>query len=437
MYANNTTLNSGQFSGRRSWFVEKTEARLAEGAYDFAIVSIDVCDFKVVNLIFGHDAGDRMLGCIYNAILACLGDDEVVVRDTADVFYALFHSNDKQEILDRLAKIRRNLDALVLVDKAYAPYLEARFGVYLPTGDEEFVQQMLECANMARKYSDRELLLSEACFYNPDRAFEKLQEKERISHLFEALEKRQFVVYLQPKVSLKTQKIIGAEALIRWNRPGVGIVSPGEFIPLLERYRLVHHIDVFVFEEVCRILAEWKHRNMPNLPISLNLSRQTIEIPNLLPHFQSVCKSLDVDPGLIELEITETSAIKSYDRVREFIGQLKNFGFKCSIDDFGSGYSSLGCLSELKVDSVKLDRSFFVNHDRNKAGIIVNAVADLAAMLGYQTVAEGIETEEQLTDLKQTSCNAVQGFYFFRPMPVEDFEHQAESESDAVKVAKD
>lgn len=437
MYANNTTLNSGQFSRRRSWFVEKTEARLAEGAYDFAIVSIDVCDFKVVNLIFGHDAGDRMLGCIYNAILACLGDDEVVVRDTADVFYALFHSNDKQEILDRLAKIRRNLDALVLVDKAYAPYLEARFGVYLPTGDEESVQQMLECANMAREYSDRELLLSEACFYNPDRAFEKLQEKERISHLFEALEKRQFVVCLQPKVSLKTQKIIGAEALIRWNRPGVGIVSPGEFIPLLERYRLVHHIDLFVFEEVCRILAEWKHRNMPNLPISLNLSRQTIEIPNLLPHFQSVCKSLDVDPGLIELEITETSAIKSYDRVREFIGQLKNFGFKCSIDDFGSGYSSLGCLSELKVDSVKLDRSFFVNHDRNKAGIIVNAVADLAAMLGYQTVAEGIETEEQLTDLKQTSCNAVQGFYFFRPMPVEDFEHQAESESDAVKVAKD
>lgn len=206
MYANNTTLNSGQFSRRRSWFVEKTEARLAEGAYDFAIVSIDVCDFKVVNLIFGHDAGDRMLGCIYNAILACLGDDEVVVRDTADVFYALFHSNDKQEILDRLAKIRRNLDALVLVDKAYAPYLEARFGVYLPTGDEESVQQMLECANMARKYSDRELLLSEACFYNPDRAFEKLQEKEHISHLFEALEKRQFVVYLQPKVSLKTQK---------------------------------------------------------------------------------------------------------------------------------------------------------------------------------------------------------------------------------------
>ena len=158
MYANNTTLNSGQFSRRRSWFVEKTEARLAEGAYDFAIVSIDVCDFKVVNLIFGHDAGDRMLGCIYNAILACLGDDEVVVRDTADVFYALFHSNDKQEILDRLAKIRRNLDALVLVDKAYAPYLEARFGVYLPTGDEESVQQMLECANMARKYSDPSFL---------------------------------------------------------------------------------------------------------------------------------------------------------------------------------------------------------------------------------------------------------------------------------------
>ncbi|WP_443744221.1 putative bifunctional diguanylate cyclase/phosphodiesterase [Sutterella sp.] len=437
MYANNTTLNSGQFSGRRSWFVEKVQARLAEGVHDFAIVSIDVCEFKVINLIFGSDAGDRMLGNIYNAILACLGNDEVVVRDTADIFYALFHSTDKQAILNRLAQIRRNLDALVFADEAYSPYLETRFGVYMPTDNEESVEQMLECANMARKHSGRELLLSDACFYNLDRAFERLQEKERISHLSEALGKHQFVVYLQPKVSLTTEKIIGAEALVRWNRPDVGIVSPGEFIPLLERYRLVHHVDVFVFEKVCRMLAEWKSRSMPILPISLNLSRQTIEIPDLLSHLQSVCKSLDVDPSLIELEITETLAVKSYDKVRKFIDQLKNFGFKCSIDDFGFGYSSLGCLSELKVDSVKLDRSFFVNHDCNKAGIIVKAVTDLAAMLEYHTVAEGIETEEQLAALKQTNCNTVQGFYFFRPMSVEDFEHQVESESNAVKAVKD
>lgn len=437
MYANNTTLNSGQFSDRRSWFVEKVKARLTKGVHDFAIVSIDVCDFKAINWIFGHKAGDRMLGSVYNAILAGLDDDEVVVRDTADVFYALLHSKNKRAILDRLAQIRRNLDALVFADEAYSPYLDTRFGVYLPTDNEETVEQMLECANMARKHSHHELLLSDACFYNPDRGLEVLQEKERISHLVEALEKHQFVVYLQPKVSLTTEKIIGAEALVRWNHPNVGIVSPGEFIPLLERHRLVHHVDVFVFEEVCRILAEWKRRNMPLLPISLNLSRQTIEIANLLPHFQSVCKHLDVDPGLIELEITETSAIKSYDKVRELIDQLKNFGFKCAIDDFGFGYSSLSCLSELKVDIVKLDRSFFVNHDRNKAKIIVNAATDLAGMLGYHTVAEGIETQEQLAELKQTSCNAVQGFYFFRPMPVEDFEQLAKSEFNAMKTVKD
>ncbi|MFR3028600.1 MAG: EAL domain-containing protein, partial [Sutterella wadsworthensis] len=240
MYANNTTLNSGQLSGRRSWFVEQTESRLARGSYECAIVSIDVCDFKIINLIFGHAVGDRMLGYIYNAISASLEPDEIVVRDTADVFYAFFHTKDKQAILERLGQIRRNLDALVLVDAAYSPYLEMRFGVYLPTGGEETVELMLELANMARKHSPRELIVSEACFYNPDRVATKLQEKERIAHLIEALEQRQFIIHLQPKVSLSTQKIVGAEALVRWNRPGVGVVSPGEFIPLLERYRLVH-----------------------------------------------------------------------------------------------------------------------------------------------------------------------------------------------------
>lgn len=300
MYANNTTLNSGQLSGRRSWFVEQTESRLARGSYECAIVSIDVCDFKIINLIFGHAVGDRMLGYIYNAISASLEPDEIVVRDTADVFYALFHTKDKQAILERLGQIRRNLDALVLVDAAYSPYLEMRFGVYLPTGGEETVELMLELANMARKHSPRELIVSEACFYNPDRVATKLQEKERIAHLIEALEQRQFIIHLQPKVSLSTQKIVGAEALVRWNRPGVGVVSPGEFIPLLERYRLVHRIDVYVFEEVCALLARWKREKRPLFLLSLNLSRLTLEIPNLLLHFESVCKSLDVDPGLIE-----------------------------------------------------------------------------------------------------------------------------------------
>lgn len=430
MYANNTTLNSGQLSGRRSWFVEQTGCRLAKGVCDFAIVSIDVCDFKIINLIFGHDVGDRMLGYIYNAISASLETDEIVVRDTADVFYALFHTNDKRAILERLGQIRRNLDALVLVDAAFSPYLEMRFGVYLPTGGEESVELMLELANMARKHSPRELILSEACFYDPARMNNKLQEKECIAHLVEALEQRQFIIHLQPKVSVETNRIVGGEALVRWNRPGAGIVSPGEFIPLLERYRLIHRIDVYVFEEVCRLLARWKRERRPLCPLSLNLSRQTLEIPNLLLHFESVCRQLDVDPSLIEIEITESSVIRDFDKVRDFIRQLKDIGFKCSLDDFGFGYSSLGCLNELMIDSVKLDRSFFVNREHDdKARIIIKAVTDLASALGCQTVAEGIEDQAQLSSLKQTSCNIVQGYVFYRPMPVEEFERKTDAEA--------
>lgn len=429
MYANNTTLNSGMLSGRRSWFVQQAEKRLEGHIKEYAFVSFDVCDFKIINLIFGHDTGNRMLGFIYNAIDKAIGPGEVVVRDTADVFYALFHTQNKEAILERLYQIRRNLDAVALVDADYSPYLEMRFGVYLPNDPEESVEKMLEYANMARKHSPRELILSEACFYDKSRVRDKLMEKERVAHLIEALEQDQFVVYLQPKVSLTTNRIAGAEALVRWRRPNVGVVAPGDFIPLLERYRLVHRIDIFVFEQVCQMLARWQEEGRQLYPISVNLSRQTLEIQNLLKHFAGVCMKYGVSPSYIELEITESSAIGNFEKVRRFITELKHIGFRCSLDDFGFGYSSLGCLNELKVDSVKLDKSFFDNlNTSEKSRVIVAAMTNLGRALGCCTVAEGIEDAEQLHYLKQPGCDLVQGYLFYRPMAIEDFELRTEEE---------
>ncbi|MBP3437820.1 MAG: EAL domain-containing protein [Sutterella sp.] len=414
------------YSHDREWFVAEAAAFISSRPKGAALVSLDVSDFKVVNLVFGRRTGDRMLRHIYETVESFLEPGEFLIRDTADIFYAVLATQDRATILERLTAVRSAFDAEMLTGSAHTPYLELRFGVYLPENDGTPVEKMIEYANMARKHSLRNLRVTDKCFYCPERAQHKVEEKQRAAELVEAMEKRQFVVFLQPKVNLKTGRIAGAEALVRWNHPERGILAPGLFIPLLERCRLVHRIDIFVFEEVCRLLAKWQREGRELFPISVNLSRETLDIPNLLPHFKTICDELGVPRRLIEIEITETSFAGSFEKICDFVRSLNAEGFSCSLDDFGFGYSSLGCLQRLPVDTVKLDRSFFVgSFDEERSRMIVSAMTCLANRLGLKTVAEGIEDIEQLDYLKRTCCDMVQGFVFYRPMSAADFEREA------------
>ena len=303
------------YSHDREWFVAEAAAFISSRPKGAALVSLDVSDFKVVNLVFGRRTGDRMLRHIYETVESFLEPGEFLIRDTADIFYAVLATQDRATILERLTAVRSAFDAEMLTGSAHTPYLELRFGVYLPENDGTPVEKMIEYANMARKHSLRNLRVTDKCFYCPERAQHKVEEKQRAAELVEAMEKRQFVVFLQPKVNLKTGRIAGAEALVRWNHPERGILAPGLFIPLLERCRLVHRIDIFVFEEVCRLLAKWQREGRELFPISVNLSRETLDIPNLLPHFKTICDELGVPRRLIEIEITETSFAGSFEKI--------------------------------------------------------------------------------------------------------------------------
>lgn len=407
--------------GRKA-FSDKAKKVLQQYAQQYCLVSIDVREFKLVNVSFGRHVGNRLLRHIFSSIQGELDSDELLVRDSGDVFYVLMKDRDRQKILKRLKKIHQHVDdSQLFTSKMVSPYLALRFGIYLPHDNSEKLEEMLEYANMARKHTTDIVGCGEECFYDPKRAHRTLEEKQTIAELLQAFEKDQFEVYLQPKVSLKTGKVEGAEALVRWQHPQKGLCSPNSFIPTLEKYRLIHRLDILVFTKVCELLSCWTPSQRQECPVSVNLSRLTLNITELPTVLQNIVRRYSVESHCLELEITETSFVRDFQNIKRMINDFREAGFRCSIDDFGFGYSSLVCLSELSVDSVKFSRSFFLT-ETTKARLIIDTMAKLATDLGFKTVAEGIECEHQLERLKQTTCDLVQGFVYYEPMPIKQFE---------------
>lgn len=261
-----------------------------------------------------------------------------------------------------------------------------------------------------------------------DTAFtEQLQAEHELNDLFgDSIENRDFQVYLQPKVWLDSGKIGGAEALTRWHHPHRGTIYPSDFIPLFEQNGKICRLDIYVFEEVCKILSCWIREGRSLFPISVNLSRQHFNVPDFLQPFKQIADRYAVPVGLIELEMTESVFFddRRIEIVKQHIDEMHRVGFRCSLDDFGMGYSSLGLLAEFNVDAIKLDRRFFLHVDHTRSKAVVKSVVSLAEQIGSDIVAEGIETEEQIAFLKSVGCRMVQGYYYSKPLPIEEFERK-------------
>lgn len=227
--------------------------------------------------------------------------------------------------------------------------------------------------------------------------------------------------------------VAGAEALARWFHPREGTIYPSEFVPVLERSGAVRALDLYVFERVCERLARWLREGREPVPVSVNLSRRHFEDPRFLARFADTADRLGVPRGLLEMELTESIFLddEAIDNVKRAVRDLRAAGFSCSLDDFGSGYSSLGLLKEFDVSALKLDRRFF-REDTPRARDVVEAVVRLAAKLGLDTVAEGIEDERQLAFLQSVGCGLVQGYVFAEPLPFDEFERWADTRARAV-----
>lgn len=260
--------------------------------------------------------------------------------------------------------------------------------------------------------------------YYDDKFMQTLRsEQVIIDNMKTALQERQFIVYFQPKYALSAETPAGAEALVRWIHPELGFMPPDSFIPLFEKNGFITDLDIYVWETTCHHIREWIDAGHEPIPISVNVSRADIYNPNLLTILMDMIRKYDLKPELLHLEITETAYTESSEQLINVINQLKAVGFVIEMDDFGSGYSSLNMLSEISIDILKLDRGFIQNETTNvKSKGILNFVMGLAKWLELPVVAESVETKEQIEALKKLGCDYVQGYYYAKPMPKQEFE---------------
>lgn len=398
-------------------------ARLLEKSNDYTLISIDVQGFKLINSIYGPKAGNLTLRHIYKTLRESLKPGELLTHASADLFYLLLAGQDRAEIERRMMDIFEKVNAFN-AGQENPYYLELRFGAYIIQPDDKDVPSIEERSSTARKNGGK--LHGGCTFYNAEWQRVQLEEKELVDRLELSLRAGDFKVYYQPKVRLEDRLVCGAEALIRWQHPSRGLLSPAVFVPVFEKYRLIPRIDQFIFEQVCKDLARWREEGRELCPISVNLSRQNLDIPDFLERCQRVRDKYGVDRGLIEFELTETILLDDPEGVCRLIDRMHEAGFGCSMDDFGSGYSSLGLLNQLNVDTIKLDRSFFLEgNDSSRGRRVVESILKMAGKLHIATVAEGVENAGQVEYLRHSACDMVQGFVFFRPMTAEEFEQAA------------
>ncbi len=392
------------------------------------VLSLDIRHFKLINDAFGSDMGNRTLKYVHDTVLRRLEKGELVGRITGDQFSVLLRSRPEPLAAAWLEQVAYDINSFN-EGRERQYYLSISGGVYRVDEPELDMITIQDRANVARKKDAAPLAgrLAACGFYSDADRRRLLREKEIEDRKESALAGREFVVYLQPKILLSDRSVAGAEALVRWQDPERGLVPPDEFVPVFERSGFITRVDLYVFEEVCALLRRWLDGGLTPVPVAVNLSRVHLREASFLREYQAVADRYRVPASLIEFEFTETMAGESPEELAAVVERLHALGFRCALDDFGSGSSSLNILKDVPVDVLKLDRAFFGGSglaDRRGRGVVESAV-DLARRLDMQTVAEGVETEQQVDFLRQAGCDMVQGFFFSRPVPVAEFERMA------------
>ena len=402
---------------------QKTAKEILPGAY--SIVLLNVKDFKLVNIRLGKQGGDQVLGYIYRVIQRHLRPEkkEFAARSEADHFFLCLEEGTPQGVRQRLEEIICDINSFR--DTTLPRYhLSFRQGACFVRNPQTKISLLQDWARTAHQKAAAASF--EACVFYDEQFIQQLANQQELNDLFEeSIENRYFQVYLQPKVRLSNSSIGGAEALIRWQHPKKGLIHPSDFIPLFEENGKICRLDLYVFEEVCSLLRRWRESGAELIPISVNLSRQHFYLnSDFLNSFAELKQRYNIPDGILELELTENTMFYSekIQEVKSSIVQMHRLGLRCSLDDFGFGFSSLSLLREFDVDTLKLDRSFFEDISDPKARDVISCLLQLAKRLKLETVAEGIETLDQLAYLKSVPCDMIQGYLFSKPLPIPDFE---------------
>lgn len=409
-----------RITGFSSWnsFKEQYEVMMKNTGSSYAFISVDIDNFKAINDSLGYDGGNEILKQLADILKRNIKDTDVFARTSGDLFYILAEYQNANELIDIANNIITDVDYQITSFKMYVS-----IGIYLIIDHRLKVRAAADRSDLARS-TIKNIKESKFAFFD-NSMIQKIRLERSIENIMEdALEKREFIVYLQPKVDLSNpDTVAGAEALVRWNHDG-SIVPPGDFIPIFEKNGFVMKLDYYMFEEVCKLQKKWKSLGYEPKIISVNMSRLHLRNKTFVEDLEAMCQKYEIETKYFELEITESAAYENIDILAAVFTKIKEHGFHVSIDDFGTGYSSLNMLKDLPVDVLKIDRSFLTEgaDENENASRIIGCVVSLASSLNISTICEGIETKEQAALLHKLGCNMAQGFYFARPMPVEDYE---------------
>ena len=380
-------------------------------------VMIDINRFHVVNELYGRNYGDLVLKIIGESVhelvsktggLACR-------RDNDQFYIYLPHSDDlKLKLPQYIAEIDKRIND---------SNISLRFGVYSDDGSEQCMEHRFDYARVACQKL-RSSYVSRFAFYNDEQHSKELFAERLINDMDKALSEKQFKVYYQPKYSISGDRaqLSSAEALIRWFHPEFGMVSPGQFISLFEDNGLIQKLDRFVWNEAAVQIKQWKEIYGIDIPVSVNVSRVDMFNAHLADILENIAKQNSLDNSMLLLEITESAYTDDSEQIIETVNKLRGCGFRIEMDDFGSGYSSLNMLTSLPIDALKLDMKFIrgiCESEKNER--LVGIMIEIARLLEVPVIAEGVETKEQMELLKKLGCDIIQGYYFSKPLPPEEF----------------
>ena len=422
--------NRQTFMNHLDWALRRAKLENLSGA----VLKLDLDRFKDVNDTLGSDIGDMLLKEISQRLKECLRYSDTIGRfgqDRSRTSLCRIGGNEFSVLIpdikdvDEIAPIARRI--LQAIEPPCHPeqnelYITISIGISIFSQDGDEINTLIKHADVAMSHA-KQKGGNRFQFYSEGLNTQSVKRLRLTNELRKATEREELELYYQPKVSVHTGEIIGAEALMRWNHPDLGLVSPGIFIPLAEESGLLSELDEWAFLTTCQQLIQWQAVGLQPIPVSVNITSQSFRKGRVVNTVRDALKISGLDPKYIKLELTENTIMDNAKENIELLHQLKNMGLKLSIDDFGTGYSSLSYLNRFPIDELKIDQSFISGIPSESSNLaIVKAIIAMAHSLNLNVVAEGVETKEQLTTLEGLQCPEYQGYLFSKPVPSAEFE---------------
>ncbi len=403
----------------RHWLEKNSHSLLLSDRYtQYAMISFDINRFDIINECYGRETGYEIIRNIAEGLKSFQSEGVIAVRSKNDNFLCLLPYNTKEDLLRWINQIKRNYSSFQSEDKNIL--ITMNFGVFMIPDGKADITSAIDNADTARH--EAEVAPNAIVFYD-DEMRDRLALEKAIENIQErALKDGEFQVYYQPKFDIRDDTLTGAEALIRWSSMDKGFMVPSQFVPLFEKNGFIIQLDFFVMEEVCKMIRKRMDSNQKIVPISINQSRAHLTQSQYVQQLRDMVQKYNIPPKLIELELTET-AFSDAAAAKEILNQMKKIGFLTSIDDFGSGYSSLTLLNDIPLDILKIDKYFLTkSEDSERTRLIIEKIVEMAKLLKVIVICEGVEKQKHIDFLKQVGCYFAQGYFYSKPISQKSFE---------------